>query len=343
MQYLTIGELNIPVSWLAFIAAVLFSDFRGRRADPYTNKTIDQLLYLYVIIWKSSYLLFSWTDFVKAPLSLLYFDGGGKGHALALFVMAIILYLRRNRIEWQVLWHYWIRFSAVYQVIVYSFEGQWLAVALWLTLLVLAERQYNYYLLFAGWLLLVWLGGFADGLTHVHAAVLLTLLLETKQIKHLATIGLVSLVAFMLADIPQAADTTARGEINLPTATGGHYRLAEQGQALTVVNFFATWCPPCKAEMPHLQRFAENLPSDVAIIGVNLTARDDGPQALEEFMDTYQVTYPILLDGSDEAGTTFHVRSIPTTVILNADGKEVDRIVGPISEDALRNIVEQHR
>lgn len=343
MNYLTIGQINIPVAWLAFFVAILYSDFRSRRADVFTSKTIEQLIFLYIIIWKVSYILFSWADFLIAPLSLLYFDGGGKGHILAIGVLAITLYKKKNALDWQMLWQYWVRFTAVFQIISYSFQHQWLIAALWLIVLVMVERQYKQWLLFAQWLLLLWLGGFGDSFTQMHFFVLLTLLLKTRQAQHFAVIGIVSLVAIMLTDVQQSTKVTARGIIDLSTTTGEHYRLSEQEQQLTVVNFFATWCPPCKAEMPHLQSFAQNLPANVEIIGVNLVERDDGEQALNDFMNKYDVTYPVLLDETDNVGKAFHVISIPTTVLLNSDGQEVKRIVGPVSEHALRKLVEQYK
>jgi len=342
MNSLTIGQLTIPIALLSFFVAILYSDFRSRGKDTYTNKTIEQLFILYVIVWKGSYILFSWPDFIKAPLSLLYFDGGGKGHMLALVVIAIILYKRWNALEWQILWQYWARFTAVYHVIHSGFEGQWVIAGIWLALLIMIERKYGIWQLFAQWLLLLWLGGLEAGFTQVHVGVMLTILLKMKQVQHLAIIGVVSLVVVMLTDIKKTSTPMERVAIELPTTTGEEYRLAEQEQTLKVVNFFATSCPPCKAEMPHLQSFAEDLPANVELIGVNLTARDNGKDVLEQFLETYEVTYPILLDQTDKTGKSFQVMSIPTTVILNEEGRELDRIVGPISEHALRKLVNQH-
>ena len=92
--------------------------------------------------------------------------------------------------------------------------------------------------------------------------------------------------------------------------------------------------------MPHLQSFAENLSDDVQLIGVNLTARDNGERALRQFIEEYDVTYPILLDVDDTYGDAYGVLSMPTTVILK-ERKESERIVGPVSEETLRKLVKQ--
>lgn len=343
MTYLTIGQVNIPVAWLALLIAVFYSDFRTRHTDAGTTKLIERLLYMYLIIWKFSYVLFSTPDFLQSPLSLLYFDGGIKGHMLAVGMIIIILYQKRQVIVWEDSWMYWARLVAISQLISYSFQEQWFVVGLWVIILVVIERNKGDWILLGQFLLLIWLNGFSSSFTMLHIVVIGSLYLKKKQAQYIVVAGLLSLVAIMLGDIEQKVDTIARTAIDLPTTTGDQYRVTEQKQTLTVVNFFATWCPPCKAEMPHLQSFAENLPEGVAIVGINLTARDDGEKVLANFLDTYHVTYPILLDETDASGTAFQVLSIPTTVLLNAQGEELERIVGPVSEDRLRQLIEKYQ
>ncbi|MFL0584832.1 TlpA family protein disulfide reductase [Solibacillus silvestris] len=343
MTYVTLGQFNIPIAWLAFLLAIFYSDFRSQKADVATNKLLEHLVFTYILVWKFSYILFSLSDFLKAPLSLVYFDGGLKGHVLALVVFAFVLYRKKQILVWTDVWTHWTRFVAIFSVISFGFQEHWLLMVIWLFTLVLVERKYQHGLLLGQFLLLAWLNGFTSSLTLVHLFVLLTVYLNTRQAQYLVITGILSLVAMMLVDVEKTTETTAHEMIDLPTTTGERYRLLEQEQKLTIVNFFATWCPPCKAEMPHLQSFAENLPAGVALIGVNLTDRDDGEQALVNFMESYEVTYPILLDETDEVGTAFQVMSIPTTVLLNAQGEELERIVGPVSEEGLRQLIKKHQ
>ncbi|WP_336045935.1 TlpA family protein disulfide reductase [Solibacillus ferritrahens] len=343
MTYLSLGQVNIPIAWLAFVIAILYSDFRNRHKDGATNKLIEHLLYTYIFIWKFSYIIFSGSDFFQAPLSLIYFDGGLKGHLSALVAVAFLLYRKRKVFDWEAGWMYWVRLAAVYQLIFYSFQEQWFVVGMWIFTLILIERIKSQQVLLVQFFLLMWLDGFISSFTLFHGAVLLTVYFRTKHAQYLAGAGLLSLVAIMLMDVEENIKTTTRAAIDLPTTTGEQYRLSEQEQSLTVVNFFATWCPPCKAEMPHLQSFGENLPRGVALLGINLTARDNGEEALADFMKTYGVTYPILRDEDDGVGTAFQVKSIPTTVVLNAQGEELERIVGPVSEEGLRQLMRKYQ
>ncbi|MCH7321898.1 TlpA family protein disulfide reductase [Solibacillus sp. MA9] len=91
--------------------------------------------------------------------------------------------------------------------------------------------------------------------------------------------------------------------------------------------------------MPHLQSFATKLSENSQLIGVNLTKRDHGEEALQKFVEKFSITFPILLDVDDIFGESYGVISIPTTVVLK-DGVEIHRFVGPVSEQQLRKLVE---
>ncbi|MGN7476351.1 hypothetical protein ACTHOQ_00740 [Solibacillus silvestris] len=240
MNYLTIGQVTIPITWLAFTIAILYSGLRMKQTDRFTNKTIEQLLLVYIIIWKLSYVFFSTAAFLQEPLSFLYFDGGMKGHVSALTGIMIILYKKRELLDWETLWLYWARFAAVYFVLYYAFSGHWLIAIIWLGVWLLAERNIGCIILIIQWPLLVWLGWWDDGFLHMHGMVLLTLLWKTQQIQQIAAISIFSLVALMPADIQSMENKRGIAPIDLPTTAGGHYALSEQNQKLTVVNFFAT-------------------------------------------------------------------------------------------------------
>ena len=150
-----------------------------------------------------------------------------------------------------------------------------------------------------------------------------------------------TMVAIMLQKtLPEQTKVSAKQEdFTLETFDGQTVSLSDYKGKVVVLNFFATWCPPCKAEMPHLQAFHEQAPDDVVLLGVNLTKRDDGLDVLEQFLHDYEVTYPVLLDKQDEVGDLYEVLSIPTTYILDQQGHLVERIVGPVDAASLENII----
>lgn len=337
MTAITIGQLQIPIAWLAFFAAMLYSDIRTK-GDASTGKHIERAVMYYVVSWKLSYIVVSWSDFVQAPLSLLYFDGGQVGHVLALLFVLLYLAKHRRDVQMDELLHYWARFAAVFLVVTQLLEQQWLFAAVAAVLLLITEKNHVPLALIAQLALFGAVQGFTASSTIVHIAAVAILLFKGGR-QHIALVLIAVLVAVMVGDAEREIETTARPTLDLPTVDGAPY---VREQPITVVNFFATWCPPCKAEMPHLQSFAENIPPGVELVGVNLTKRDDGLQALEQFLDEYDVTYPVLLDAEDAAGKGFDVMSIPTTVFLNADGEELERIVGPVSEQRLKRQLQRY-
>ncbi|MEK4250054.1 TlpA family protein disulfide reductase [Paenibacillus sp. FSL W7-1287] len=343
MTYLTLGQFSIPISWLAFLLAIIYSDFRNNNKDDTTNKILNRLLWSYLIVWKFSYILFAWSSFRLSPISLLYFDGGLKGHLLAILTMTILLVKTHRGFMWEVGWKYWARFIAVFQLISYSFSEHWLLALTSLILFIMIEWRWKLWILFAQWTILLWSAGWGDPFVIAHGMVLISLLIKQRNKHHITLVIILSLLATALTDIRTLTSTTERLPIDLMTTTNERYILSEQEQQLTIVNFFATWCPPCQAEMPHLQKFADNLPHGVELIGINLADRDHGPEALQAFMSKYNVTYPILLDERDDFGQAYRIKAIPTTVILNEEGQELERIIGPVSEQRLHELAKKYQ
>lgn len=97
-----------------------------------------------------------------------------------------------------------------------------------------------------------------------------------------------------------------------------------------ILNFFASWCPPCQAEAPSLEQFYRNLPARVLLIGVDM-GNEDSQLAAEEFLRRYGLTFPVARDAGGQAAAAFDVASIPTTIGIDTGGRIVARIQGPLN------------
>jgi len=109
-------------------------------------------------------------------------------------------------------------------------------------------------------------------------------------------------------------------DFTLETGDGETVRLSELRGRPVVVNFWTSWCPPCREEMPALQRvFRDYQERDMVILGLNSTVQDERGEALA-FAIEQGLTFPILLDESGEATRLYQVRALPTTFFIDAQG-----------------------
>jgi thiol-disulfide isomerase/thioredoxin len=123
-------------------------------------------------------------------------------------------------------------------------------------------------------------------------------------------------------------------EIDLPGLDGGRVRLADYRGKVVMVNFWATWCEPCKEETPALQSVHQQLHDEgLVIIGVNLRKQETDDAAIRAFIATYGVTYPIALDIDAEAARLFQISPIPTSYFIDPRGDIRFVRVGTITAD----------
>jgi peroxiredoxin len=129
----------------------------------------------------------------------------------------------------------------------------------------------------------------------------------------------------------------------LTTLDGEEVNLSDYRGKKVIVNFWATWCPPCKAEMPHMEKYYEknSKKENVEILAVNLTSQDDGKKAVEQFVDGYKLTFPILMDEKGDVGDQYRAFTIPTTYMIDTNGIIQHKILGPMNEDMMGKMIQQ--
>ena len=99
-----------------------------------------------------------------------------------------------------------------------------------------------------------------------------------------------------------------------------------------LVNFWATWCPPCLAEMPLIQTFAEKHADDLIILAINAGEEES---LVRQFIDQHDLDLNFLLDPSNSAAVKFHVYGFPTTLFFDQDGALSARHIGELNEPLL--------
>jgi len=126
------------------------------------------------------------------------------------------------------------------------------------------------------------------------------------------------------ADVPAAFD--------LKALDGESLRSQDFAGKVVLLNFWATWCGPCKEEMPSLARLQRQFdPKRVRVITVTT---DMHPQGIRQFLNHLGITLPVLFDEDQEVSRSFMVRGLPTTVLIGPDGRLMGRAVGPRAWDS---------
>jgi peroxiredoxin len=127
---------------------------------------------------------------------------------------------------------------------------------------------------------------------------------------------------------PRGPVTTGQSApaFTLPQLPSGKLSLAEFHGKVVVLNFWATWCPPCVEETPSLEKFASEMkPDGVTVIGVSV---DENGQALEQFVNNYHLTYPVSRDPERILSHRYGTFKYPETYIIGRDGHVAEKIVG---------------
>ena len=141
----------------------------------------------------------------------------------------------------------------------------------------------------------------------------------------------------LLLPIPAIAEVA---DFSLPDLDGKMHSLSDYRGKWVVVNYWATWCPPCLEEIPGLVEFHDSRKDrDAVVLGVNHEEAD--PEWLEEFVESHFITYPILRAEPEPETPLGPVMGLPTTFIVSPQGKLIARQEGAITREALEAYIDR--
>jgi peroxiredoxin len=114
-----------------------------------------------------------------------------------------------------------------------------------------------------------------------------------------------------------------------PDLNGEKVSLSDQRGKVVFVNIWATWCPPCRDEMPSMQKLYERFKGeDFEILAVSLDS--DGSEAVAPFMEKMNLTFPALLDPKGKIRSLYRITGVPESFIIDKNGILVQRVIGPL-------------
>ncbi|QKT02754.1 TlpA family protein disulfide reductase [Ectothiorhodospiraceae bacterium 2226] len=137
--------------------------------------------------------------------------------------------------------------------------------------------------------------------------------------------------------LPMAA--LASAELVLPGMDGREHKVSDYRGNWVVVNFWATWCPPCLKEIPELIRFHERR-DDAVVLGVNM--EDIDADMLAGFIDVHAISYPVLRMEPASQTPLGPVVGLPTTYLVDPSGEVVARHLGELDAQMLDEFIDKH-
>ncbi|PYZ97791.1 alkyl hydroperoxide reductase [Alteribacter lacisalsi] len=123
-------------------------------------------------------------------------------------------------------------------------------------------------------------------------------------------------------------------DFTLETLSGEKISLSDYRGEKVMVNFWATWCPPCRAEMPDMEEIYSEM--DVEILAVNLTETEPDISHVQSFSEDFSLSFPILLDESIEVAGLYNIQPIPTSYFVDSEGKIHSASFGPMNHEMIR-------
>jgi peroxiredoxin len=151
-----------------------------------------------------------------------------------------------------------------------------------------------------------------------------------------------------VVDLPAGYNTSGESESSdvgrvapdflLETPEGGELRLSDLRGQPVLVNFWASWCAPCRQEMPEIVRAYDAADGGLVVVGVNL---QENAGAVTSFADDYGMTFPIAIDRTGQVGESWRIggpiEGIPSSYFIDADGVVRARHYGPMSDEDLQS------
>ena len=144
-----------------------------------------------------------------------------------------------------------------------------------------------------------------------------------------------------LSTSPSPREGFLAPDFTLDMLDGTKVTLSELRGKIVLINLWATWCPPCRAEMPALENaYKQYKDSGVVVLGLNVT-NQDSEKDIPPFVDEFGLTFPILLDRDGSVSALYQLKGLPTTYFVNREGIIRTVVVGgPMNETFIRSKIE---
>ncbi|MFC2949819.1 peroxiredoxin family protein [Virgibacillus sediminis] len=128
-------------------------------------------------------------------------------------------------------------------------------------------------------------------------------------------------------------------DFELTTLDGETVKLSDYRGKRVMLNFWATWCPPCRDEMPDMQKLYDN--HEVEVLAVDLLDTEKSEADVADFVEELELSFPILLDETSAVADKYKVQAYPTTYMIDSEGRIQSRMMGAMNYDMMVERLEE--
>ncbi len=145
-------------------------------------------------------------------------------------------------------------------------------------------------------------------------------MLFQNQFKQISKLILTAVTLMLIAAQAQAiSESTPAPDFTLKSNSGKNIKLSELRGQVVMINFWASWCGPCRQEMPILNQLYQRYePMGFTLLGVNV---EEDSAAANKVLREIPVDFPVLYDNKNQVSETYQVRAMPSTILIDRDGK----------------------
>ncbi len=129
-------------------------------------------------------------------------------------------------------------------------------------------------------------------------------------------------------------------DFELQDLQGRKVKLSDYQGKMVLLNFWATWCPPCKLEMPHMEKFyqAFKQDGDLVVLAVDATTTERSVDNVVQFSKDYGLSFPVVLDAKGEVSDKYQITAFPTSYVIDAEGIIHGKVQGAMNYDMMKQL-----
>lgn len=143
--------------------------------------------------------------------------------------------------------------------------------------------------------------------------------------------------------VDEQAKRVQAPDFTLSTLSGEKISLHDTRGRYVLLNMWASWCGPCREETPHLVRIDKTFPDKkLTVLGVNMTSEELKIKSVRDFVQKYNVSYPVLLDKNGKVMNDYHIIGIPTSYLLDKKGRIIHRFEGDVTVTDIKKLLKSN-